>query len=191
MYKMHARMQTHTGIPERIEMIKIRKAVISEAGEILSFYENIIFSLKNSEFNPKWNESYPDIEFINYSILKGEMYVYSQNGLKACLVINNELGKEYNNVKWHVNANPDEIIAIHTFAVKSMKKGIGKGILDYIMKEAIKNNKKTIRVDVIDGNIGAQRAFEKWGFEYVDSVEMFHEAVGWETFHLFERILNE
>ena len=92
MYKMHARMQTHTGIPERIEMIKLRKAHINEANEILSFYEDIIFSIRDSEFNPKWN---------------------------------------------------------------------------------------------------AQRAFEKWGFEYVDSVEMFHEAVGWETFHLFERILNE
>lgn len=172
-------------------MIKIRKALISEAGEILSFYENIIFSLKNSEFNPKWNERYPNIEFIKDSILKGEMYVYSQNGLKACLVINNELGKEYNNVKWHVNANPDEIIVIHTFAVKSMKKGIGKEILDYIMKEAIKNNKKTIRVDVIDGNAGAQKVFEKLGFEYVDSMKMFHEAVGMETFHIYEKIVKE
>lgn len=172
-------------------MIKLRKAHINEANEILSFYEDIIFSIRDSEFNPKWNDSYPDMEFIKESILKEELYVYPQNGLKACLVINNELEKEYSNVKWHINAETDEIIAIHTFAVKSTGKGIGKEIFDHIVKEAIKNNKKTIRIDVIDGNIGAQRAFEKWGFEYVDSVEMFHEAVGWETFHLFERILNE
>ena len=172
-------------------MIKLRKAHINEANEILSFYDNIISSIRDSEFRPKWNESYPDIEFIKDSILKGEMYVYPENGIMACLVINNDFGNEYGDVRWHVNAKPDEVIAIHTFAVKSMGKGIGKEIFDYIVKEAISHDKKTIRIDVIDGNIGAQKVFEKFGFEYVGCAEMFHEAVGRETFHLYEKEIKE
>ena len=172
-------------------MIELRKAQLSESDEILNFYRNTIFAISDSEFQPKWNDRYPDLEFIKNSILKEELYVYSQKNIAACVVINSELSEEYGNVKWHVNAQPDEIIAIHTFAVSSIGKGIGKGIFDYIVKKAIENDKKAIRIDVIDGNVGAQKVFEKFGFEYVDSVEMFHEAVGLETFHLYEKALKK
>ena len=171
-------------------MTELRKAKTSEGHEILKFYQNIIISIKDSEFKPKWNERYPNLEFIEKSILKGEMYVCSKDGINACFVINNELNEEYSNVEWHINAKPDEIVIIHTFAVKSTGRGIGKKIFDHIVKTAIENNKKTIRIDVIDGNIGAQKVFEELGFEYVDSVQMFHEAVGLETFHLYENLLK-
>lgn len=55
----------------------------------------------------------------------------------------------------------------------------------------MKNNVKTIRLDIIDGNAGAQKVFEKLGFEHVDSVEMFHPAVGAEKFHLYENVLKK
>ncbi|WP_407377625.1 hypothetical protein [Methanobrevibacter sp.] len=45
-------------------MIRLRKAQINESKDILKFYRNIIVSIKNSEFKPQWNESYPDLEFI-------------------------------------------------------------------------------------------------------------------------------
>lgn len=171
-------------------MTKLRKAQINEANEILNFYKNIIFSIRDSEFKPKWNDNYPDLEFIENSILKEELYVYSQDSIIACVVINNEFGEDYSDKKWHINAEPDEILVIHTFAVNSQGNGIGKEIFDYIVRKAIENNIKTIRIDVIDGNAGAKKVFEKLGFEYVDSVETFHEAVGLETFHLFEYVLK-
>ena len=69
-------------------------------------------------------------------------------------------------------------------------KGIGREIFNQIKTKAMRNNKKTIRIDIIDGNVGAQRVFEKFGFEYIDTVEMFHEAVGMENFHLYEYVLK-
>ena len=50
----------------------------------------------------------------------------------------------------------------------------------------MKRNQKTIRIDVINENEGAQKVFTKLGFEYVDTVETFHYAVGVEKFHLYE-----
>lgn len=172
-------------------MIKLRKAQINESNEILNFYKNIIFSIKDSEFRPKWNDNYPDLAFIENSILKEELYVYSTDRIIACVVINNEFNEDYSSIKWHVNAEPSEIIVIHTFAVNSRRKGIGKEILNQISEKSVKNNGKTIRIDVIDGNIGAQKFFEKSGFEYVDSVKNFHEAVGLKTFHLYEKCLKK
>ena len=93
---------------------------------------------------------------------------------------------EYKNIDWTVDAEADEIIVIHTFAVSNARKGTGRKIFNQIRKNALKKNKKTIRVDIINGNIGALKVFERFGFEYIDTVEMFHPAVGCESFHLYE-----
>lgn len=115
---------------------------MNESCEILKFYQKIISDIKGSEFMPKWSESYPNLEYIEDSILKGELYANSKGSIAACAVLNNEFGHDYSNVKWHVNAKLEEIVVIHTFAVGSIGKGMGKDIFDYILKEAKKNNKK-------------------------------------------------
>ena len=92
-----------------------------------------------------------------------------------------------------INAKPDEIIIIHAFAVTSnlAGKGIGKEIFNQIKENSLKNNKKTIRIDIIDVNIGAKKVFEKLGFKYVGTAEITHQAVGLEKFHLYEFLLKK
>lgn len=174
-------------------MITLRKAEIKEARDVLEFYQSIINSIEGSEFKPKWGHHYPNLEYIETSIEKGEIYTYTRdNHIIASAVLNNGFNPEYDNVKWIVNAKPDEITVIHAFAVDSnfTAKGIGKEIFNQIKENALKNNKKTIRIDIIDGNIGAQNVFKKFGFEYVNSIEIFHKAVGLERFHLYELDLD-
>lgn len=170
----------------------LRNADINESLKILQFYQNVIDSIKYSEFKPKWCDEYPNLEYIETSIENNELYVYTENGnIIACAVLNNKFIPEYEDIDWIVNAQSDEITVIHTFAVDSnfAGKGIGKEIFNQIKEEAILNNQKSIRIDIIDGNIGAQKVFEKFGFEYVDTVEVFHNIVGLEKFHLYELIL--
>ena len=170
-------------------MIQLRKAKNKEAEKILEFYQKTIESVRESEFNPKWNENYPNLEFINACIKKQELYIYAEdNNIIACVVLNDKFDPEYENVNWTVEAKSDELIIIHTFAVDSKYagKGIGKEIFNLIKNNSTKHNKKTIRLDIINGNVGAQKVFESFGFEYIESVEMFHEAVGWEKFHIYE-----
>lgn len=174
-------------------MVNLRKAVIEESKGILEFYRDIISSIKDSDFKPKWGESYPNLEFIETNIRKGELYISTVNhNLISCVVLNNRFDPEYEGINWTVNAKPQEIIIIHTFAVNSdfSGRGIGKEIFNQIKNIAITNNKKTIRLDIINGNTGAQKVFEKFGFEYVDTVEIFHDAVGLEKFHLYEYVLE-
>ena len=173
-------------------MINLRKATIEESEEILKFYQNVINSTKGTEFKTRWSERYPNLEYIETGIENQEFYVYIENdGILACLSLNNRFEPEYENVNWMINAEPDELIIIHAFAVNSdlAGKGIGKEIFNQIKENALITNKKTIRIDIIDGNIGAKKVFEKLGFEYVDTAEIFHIAVGWEKFHLYEYIL--
>jgi RimJ/RimL family protein N-acetyltransferase len=174
-------------------MITLRNAKIEESEKILSFYQNIIDSIKGTEFKPKWSESYPNLEFIETSIEKQELYIYTEdNNVIACVVLNNRFDPEYENIDWISDAKPQEIVIIHTFAVNSdfAGKGIGKEIFNEIKDNSLKNNQKTIRLDIINGNVGAQKVFEKFGFEYIDTVEIFHDIVGLEEFHLYEYALK-
>ncbi|AMD17098.1 hypothetical protein TL18_03100 [Methanobrevibacter sp. YE315] len=175
-------------------MTNLRKAKPSEAEEILRFYRNIINSIKETDFKPKWNEHYPNLEYIKTSIKKEELYTYTKDDtIISCVIINNLFNPEYGNINWAIDAESDEVTIIHTFAVNSnfSRKGIGKEIFEQIKINALNNNQKTIRTDVINGNVGAQKFFKKIGFQYVDSIELFHEAVGLEKFHLYEYLLKK
>ena len=175
-------------------MTNLRKAGIGETEEILEFYQNVISSTKGIEFKTRWSERYPNLEYIETGIKNQEFYIYREdNKIIACFALNNSFEPEYENINWMIDAKPDEIIIIHAFAVTSnlAGKGIGKEIFNQIKENSLKNNKKTIRIDIIDGNTGAKKVFEKLGFEYVDTAEITHQAVGLEKFHLYEYLLKK
>ena len=174
-------------------MFNLKKPNIEEADEILDFYRSVIISIEDTQFKPKWSEKYPDFEYIKTSIGKGELYICKMDGgIISCVVLNDGFDPDYENVSWLCNAESDEILVIHAFAVASGSsgKGVGREIFSQIKDDAIKNNQKTIRIDIIDGNEGACKVFEKFGFEYVDTVEIVHDIVGLEKFHLFEYVLK-
>lgn len=174
--------------------MSLRNAHASEACNILEFYQEVIESIRDSEFNPKWNDLYPNLEFIKKCIEKEELYICTENGLIiSSAILNNVFDNDYRHIKWLLNAEPDEIMVVHTFATnpQCMGKGYGKKIFEDIKSIALENNRKTIRIDVINGNVGAQNVFEKLGFKYVDTVEIDHPAVGLEKFHLYELVLKK
>lgn len=50
---------------------------------------------------------------------------------------------------------------------------------------------KAVRLDVLNGNIPAERLYLKYGFRYVDAVQMFYEDTGWTAFKLFEHVISK
>jgi len=190
---MHAWMQKDPRVFGKAGiMIQLRRAKINESVQILEFYKNII-NTTNDEFNPKWNDDYPNLEFIENSISKGELYIYKTDGkIISSIVVNTDFDERYNGSNWIANAESDEIVVIHTFAIdpNCRGQGIGKEIVNTIKMHSLKNHKKTIRIDIINGNNGAESVFKHLGFEYVDTVEVFHDQVGLEKFHLYEFVLK-
>lgn len=174
--------------------MNLRKADINDAERILEFYKIIIANSKSDKFNPKWNDKYPNLEFIKSTIIKEELFTLNNDeNIIASVIVNDSFNEEYENLNWIVNAKYGEFAVIHTFAVhpEYSGKGIGKNIFNQIKENALKNNLKSIRIDVIDGNVGAEKVFRKLGFKYIDTVELQHNAVGLEKFHLYEYPLKK
>ena len=172
----------------------LRKAKINESTEILKFYHRIIESIRDSDFKPKWNNEYPNLEFIEKSIKKEELYIYTKNNIIiSSLILNDSFDVDYSYVNWSFNAKLDEITVMHAFAIDSKfrGKGLGRKIFDEIKDITMANNKKTIRIDVIDGNVGAQKVYEHLGFEYIGCAETNQYPIGPEKFHLYEYVLKK
>ena len=45
---------------------------------------------------------------------------------------------------------------------------------------------KAIKLDVLKGNVPAERLYESMGFRYVDTVRLFYEDTGLAEFRLYE-----
>jgi len=50
---------------------------------------------------------------------------------------------------------------------------------------------KAIRLDVLEGNLPAEKTYTSVGFSFVETLQMFYEDTGWTNFKLYEYDLSE
>ena len=70
-------------------------------------------------------------------------------------------------------------------------KGISKVMIDYVKSLARKNRVKVIRLDILKGHLIAQKAYEKCGFIYQGSIEMYYEDTGNTYYDVYEYKVEE
>ena len=58
-----------------------------------------------------------------------------------------------------------------------------------VIAMAAQNGIKTVRLDVLEGNLSAEKAYTKVGFRYVETARMFYEDTGWTNYKLYEYIV--
>lgn len=83
------------------------------------------------------------------------------------------------------------MIIPHALAVnpKFQNKGFGKKVVDYIIKIAKENNKKTIRLYVLASNKIVEKLYEKSGFKFIESKKMYYEDTGLTEYKMFEMLI--
>ncbi len=52
-----------------------------------------------------------------------------------------------------------------------------------------KTHMKVIRLDVLEGNIPAQKVYERLGFNYINTIQMYYEDTGLTGYMLYEYVL--
>ena len=58
-----------------------------------------------------------------------------------------------------------------------------------VMDMARNNQIKSIRLDVLEGNLPAEKAYMKIGFVYLDMVQMYYEDTGWTNYKVYEFVV--
>ena len=174
-------------------MLKIRLANNDDYSNVRDFYYSLIDAMKDAEYKPGWERDiYPTQDFLIKSIENNELYIGKIDGcIVACMVLNHEYNDGYNDIQWSIQAKDLEIFVIHALGVDPTfsGNGIAKQMVQRVIEMAQKNNIKTIRLDVLGGNIPAEKAYTKMGFTYLDTIQMFYEDTGWTDYKLFEYIV--
>lgn len=174
-------------------MSKLDIRLMDDYYGVRDFYYHLIDAYESSEFKPGWEKDiYPTREFLLDSIRNNELYIGEiDNSIVSCMIVNHQYNEGYNHVKWSINVSDEELYVIHALGVDPFYsgQGIAKQMVNEVIKLARMNNIKTIRLDVLQDNIPALKAYEKMGFRYVDTIKMYYEDTGWTEFKVYEYII--
>ena len=173
--------------------MQIREATNGDFDELMRLYTvtNQVVNERNGGFHPE-NEIFPSREMVYDAINKREQLIGVEDGkIAIAAIINNICDDSYNTVKWKVDAAPDEFWVIHALRVMPEYEGRGfaKQLLAHIIGIAPERGIKSLRLDILV-DYGVENLYRKFGFEYIDTVEIFYEDIGQpEKFKLLEKVI--
>lgn len=174
--------------------MNIRIANRTEFNEIRLFYHKVIDLMQNTEYHPAWKKGvYPSDAYLMESLDNSELLVGEYNNeYVAAMIINHKCNDEYKNVKWTVEAEVCEVTIVHALCVLPtfQGKGIAGALVRNVIEIAESTNQKAVRLDVLAGNLPAEKLYIKYGFQYVTTIQMFYEDTGRTDFKLFEYIIS-
>lgn len=174
-------------------MLKIRKATKNDTNTVTKLYEELIDAIKDNEYTPQWEYGvYPKDENIISAIDDEELYVGEiDSEIVSSIVINHKPSKGYDQVKWKIDDDYENIYVVHLVAVKHGhgNKGIAKKMLKYVFDLAKEKSIKSVRLSIMENNVPAEKVYKKLEFEYIDTITIQADERGLKTFNLYEKLI--
>ncbi|MDN4469110.1 GNAT family N-acetyltransferase [Gordonibacter sp. RACS_AR68] len=169
-------------------MATVRKARADEADQVLDFYTRMIDGMRGTEFDVCWeHDVHPTRAFLRASTEAGEVLVVEAPGtgadgprFAAALVLNAECDPGYDQVRWQVDAAPDEVLVVHVLATLPQFHGRGyaRQLLEGAIAAAREAGAKALRLDTFTTNGRAQGLYESCGFANCGVYEDFYPHLG-------------
>lgn len=174
-------------------MWTIRAAAAADYPAVRDFYYDLTDALEQAEFSPGWKKDiYPEQAFLRDSIARGELYLGEEDGqLLCCMIVNHDCNDGYRGIRWAVEATADQVLVIHALGVHPghMGQGLAKRMVRFVLDMARESGCRAVRLDVLEGNLPAERSYTHLGFAYRDTVNMFYEDTGWTNYRVFEYVI--
>lgn len=170
--------------------MNIRAAQRSEYDRIRLFYYSLIDDMAKLPYGAGWiKDVYPSREMIKSGLEAGEYYIAEDGGsIFGAMLVNHSCNESYKEFDWPTKAEDDEITVIHALGVhpKFMGKGIAKAMVSHVIKKAKEDGQKVIRLDVLKGNLPAEKLYSGLGFSYLHTLKMYYDDTGWTDYELYE-----
>ena len=171
----------------------IAKAPRDAFHEVRSFYHSLIDALEGAPYHPMWQKDiYPAPEELQSALDAQTLYLgRTGNRIAAAMVLNRNCNDAYRAVSWKTEIRQEDCLVIHMLGVHGefAGRGYAREMVRYAIDFARSAEMKAVRLDVLKGNLPAERLYESLGFVYADTVSMFYEDTGWMDFKLYEYTL--
>ncbi len=171
--------------------LNILKAEPSDYERVRGFYHSMIDAMRNMTYKSGWEKDvYPSKEMLQEVIGNGELYMgILGEEIVAAMVVNHEYNESYDDFNWPTQAQKEEITMIHALGVhpKFASQGLGSAMVQFAIRLAKESGQKVMRLDVLTGNVPAEKLYPKHGFQMLGVISMFYEDTGWTEFKLYEK----
>ena len=166
----------------------IAAAKESEREAIHGFYEEVCRRLEGEDYGPAWHYGiYPADEELDEHIRAGEMFCARSEGqIAAAMVIEGQDDPIYREVDWEIREEP--IHVLHLLAVHPDFRGSGlsRAMLSFLRERAERMGAKAIHLDVVTGNLPAEKLYRGAGFRFVEEREVWYPDTGTIRVALYE-----
>ncbi|MDE5996263.1 MAG: GNAT family N-acetyltransferase [Eubacterium sp.] len=154
--------------------IEIRLAEAGEIDKIYDFYKEVCKELEGAKYSPLWQIGfYPCIEDIKNHIHNKNMYIAVTDGRIASVM---------------ATVNHGDYSSLHLFAVHSdfRNQHLGKQMMNKLFEISKERGNSKVILDVVKGNLPAEKLYQKMGFDYIGEKTEYIERVGNVDFNIYE-----
>lgn len=150
------------------------------------------FDSAESDQRTKAQTLHDNLDIVNAS--EGELAEESvtRGDIVAAAVLERHADPMYSQGHWKVPAASDQILTLHLLAVHPDLRGqnLAGKMLEYMVDYGRRGGFLSIQLDVLKGNLPAERLYLKHGFEFVEECEVWYADTGTQTVHLYEKDLR-
>lgn len=171
-------------------MITIRKCKESDVPAVGEFYDRIVRWLDAHINYPKWMyKLYPSEHSARAMTKEGAQYLCAEDGrIIGAFVLNTDPEGAYHKGHWSRELPDGSFMVIHALAVapEYQGKGLGSEIVRFCIETAKAGGYRAIRLDIVPGNLPAQKLYEKNGFSYIEDADLERGYAHIPIFSLYE-----
>lgn len=156
---------------------EIRLAETEELRLIYDFYKMICISLEDAKYTPLWKiDNYPCVEDIENHINNKDLYVaISDNKIIGAMAVEN-----------HIAYSSLHLLTVHP---DYRKQHLAENLIKKLFKIAKERKNQKIILDVVKGNVPAEKLYIKFGFKFTGEKCEFIERIGKVCFNTYECII--
>lgn len=146
----------------------IRKGTSEDIRRITAIYERILTEQEQGRTAVGWVRGvYPTEQTARQALEAGELFVLEENGEAAAAArINQEQVPEYAGAAWLYQAEPEQVMVLHTLVVDPAFKGKGFGteMVRFYERYAGEMGCSCLRMDTNAVNQAARRLYSRLGY---------------------------
>ena len=160
---------------------------------VRAFYHSMIDAMAGGPAYVGWKKDiYPSPALLAGSVSRGELYLALADGrIVAAMILNHSCNDGYARCRWGVSADDSEVMVIHALGVHPdhQRKGCARSLVRKAIDTARESGMKAVRLDVLEGNLPAERLYSGLGFHFRETQQMYYEDTGWTSFRLYEYVI--
>lgn len=171
----------------------IRKGTAADINAIVAIYSKVHTAEEKGETTTGWERGvYPERNTVIAALERDDIFVIEDEGNIVGTGILNKIQVDvYAEASWEYDADPSEVLVMHTLAIDTDFKGRGYGtkFVKFYEEYALSNGCPYLRIDTNERNVVARGFYKKLGYHEIGIIPCVFSGIEGVNLVLLEKKL--